>query len=430
MTHSTSSYDWVREIKPELMELDENPLLGAVPAFPWGDLAARLSTSFERSPIQIEPGEIEWRSQENLYEGLGDSLFPLVLSIPTIRGSIYWVMPEQELNALEALLLTKESHPISFQDQELSQSFYRFLALEVLYNISQTSFDKSLVPILSNQSELPSIAALCWDIKIVIQQNTLWGRLIIPNEFRQSWVTHFAKNTPSALTKELAQKVDVIIHIEAGQTQLTLKEWETIQLGDLVSLDQCTLNKDDLSGHVNLIVNGKPTFRANIKDGNIKIIEFPQYHEVQTPMANNFDDEDEDLTDFDDLDDDFDLDDETFTDTSTELEEETETSTQNEEAIPSEGKSEYSTQETTKPATPVESKITSPKDIPVMLVVEVGRIQMTMQKFLELEPGNLLELDIHPEDAVDLVIHGKTVAKGELIRVGESLGVRILDLGR
>ncbi|MBA3604201.1 MAG: type III secretion system cytoplasmic ring protein SctQ [Parachlamydiaceae bacterium] len=66
-------------------------------------------------------------------------------------------------------------------------------------------------------------------------------------------------------------------------------------------------------------------------------------------------------------------------------------------------------------------------DIPMTVVVEVGRVQISVQKLMDLEPGNLLELNIHPENGVDLVVNGVVIAKGELLKIGDSLGVRILD---
>jgi flagellar motor switch protein FliN/FliY len=67
-------------------------------------------------------------------------------------------------------------------------------------------------------------------------------------------------------------------------------------------------------------------------------------------------------------------------------------------------------------------------DIPLNVIVEVGRLQMSIKKLLELQPGNMLELDIHPEAGVDLVVNGKRIARGELLRVGEVLGIRIVEL--
>jgi len=62
-------------------------------------------------------------------------------------------------------------------------------------------------------------------------------------------------------------------------------------------------------------------------------------------------------------------------------------------------------------------------------VIEIGQIQMTMEKLLLLEPGNVLDLNINPENGVDLVVNGKRIGKAELVRLGESIGIRILELG-
>ena len=71
----------------------------------------------------------------------------------------------------------------------------------------------------------------------------------------------------------------------------------------------------------------------------------------------------------------------------------------------------------------------TPKDIYIVLTVEVGRLRMTAQHLMELRAGNLLDLDIVIENGVDLAINGKRVGKGELIRVGNKLGVKILEVG-
>ena len=69
------------------------------------------------------------------------------------------------------------------------------------------------------------------------------------------------------------------------------------------------------------------------------------------------------------------------------------------------------------------------EEIPVPLIVELGRIEITIEKLLQLQAGNLLELDVHPEDGVDLVMNGNCIGKGELCRIGDALGVRITEIG-
>lgn len=67
-------------------------------------------------------------------------------------------------------------------------------------------------------------------------------------------------------------------------------------------------------------------------------------------------------------------------------------------------------------------------EIPLAVVIEVGRIQLSVKKLLELQPGNMLELNIHPESGVDMVVNGKRIARGELLRIGDTLGLRVTEL--
>lgn len=432
MTNSSSSYDWVREIKPDLKNLDSIPLTGAAPPFPWDELATRLARSLDREGLKIEPGELGWRAKENLYDGLGDTPYPLTFAIPSLQGQVCWVMPAQEMDILTALLLTKESHPLPLHDPALNESFYHFLTLEVLYHLTQVSFDKTLTPILTNQTALPNQDALCRDVSIQLQGHTIWGRLIISPEFRRAWVEHFAQQQKSsALSQQMAELIETIVHIEAGQTSLSLAEWKAVQLGDFILLDSCSLDPQRLDGRVMLTVNGKPAFRAKLKDGTLKILELPLLHEVNTPMAKHPEDDEDDLSDLDlpeenneDLEEDEDLfgeDDDLFT-------EEEETETQPE--TPSQATKQEAPSSAKPSASSLGSTAIAPEQIPMTLTVEIGRIQMTMDQLLKLEPGNLLEIDIRPEDGVNLTVNGKVVGKGELIRIGDALGVRVLQIGR
>jgi flagellar motor switch protein FliN len=67
--------------------------------------------------------------------------------------------------------------------------------------------------------------------------------------------------------------------------------------------------------------------------------------------------------------------------------------------------------------------------IPITITVELGKVKMNADKVLGLEPGNLLELNRAPGERVDLISGGKKIGTGELLRVGDVLGVRILELG-
>lgn len=426
-----SAHDWIREIKPEIKQLDSIPLTGAGPSFPWDQLASRLAQTFNRE-ISLQTSEPHWRTKDEIYEGLGDSPLPLTFVIPPFRGSVYWLMPEQDIAILEALILAKNDHSLSFQDRTLSESFYRFLALEALYQMSQVNYDKTIIPILISHSNLPADDALCCDITLKVENRTLLGRLVISKELRQSWADHYSKQGPSQLTKELAEQVEVLVHLEAGRIHLTYQEWDSLQLGDFIVLENCQLDPQKLTGPIMITLNGKNIFRASIEDDRIKILEIPTYYEVETPMAkqNSHESDDDEFDDFDDLDDslsddDF-LTDEEFDDLSPMVEETG--AVEHPEPAPSVPILEENTPQPSQ--TPVEEGLIATNQIPVALVVEIGSIQMSMQKLLQLEPGNVLELGIHPENGVNLVVNGKCVGKGELIKLGNALGVRVTNLGK
>jgi flagellar motor switch protein FliN/FliY len=69
------------------------------------------------------------------------------------------------------------------------------------------------------------------------------------------------------------------------------------------------------------------------------------------------------------------------------------------------------------------------RDIPMQLVVEVDRIRMTLNQLLELRPGNVLDLQVKPEQGVYVTVGGKRIARGELIKLGDVLGLKILKIG-
>jgi flagellar motor switch protein FliN/FliY len=67
----------------------------------------------------------------------------------------------------------------------------------------------------------------------------------------------------------------------------------------------------------------------------------------------------------------------------------------------------------------------SPDDIPATLVVELGRLSLSLARVADLKPGDVLELNRTGTDPVELTSGGSLIARGELVRVDSSLGVRI-----
>lgn len=72
---------------------------------------------------------------------------------------------------------------------------------------------------------------------------------------------------------------------------------------------------------------------------------------------------------------------------------------------------------------------TKPTDIPLQVSIEFGRKYLSLKELSELQPGNLLTLDPPVGDHIYLVINGKRIGRGEIMKIGESIGVRVTELG-
>lgn len=68
------------------------------------------------------------------------------------------------------------------------------------------------------------------------------------------------------------------------------------------------------------------------------------------------------------------------------------------------------------------------KNIPIPLIVELGRLPLSLQKIGELQKGQVLQLTQSPGDPVDLIISGKSIGQGELVEVEGKFGVKVLSL--
>jgi flagellar motor switch protein FliN/FliY len=67
-------------------------------------------------------------------------------------------------------------------------------------------------------------------------------------------------------------------------------------------------------------------------------------------------------------------------------------------------------------------------DVPVSLTVELGSCQLPMRDVLHLTAGSVVQLDRAAGTPVDLRVNHKLVARGEVVMVGERLGIRITEL--
>ena len=67
-------------------------------------------------------------------------------------------------------------------------------------------------------------------------------------------------------------------------------------------------------------------------------------------------------------------------------------------------------------------------DIPVELVVELGRKKMLLRNVATLKTDDIVDLEQTVDAPLNIVVGGKSLAKGELVMVNGRVGLRIIEM--
>lgn len=67
-------------------------------------------------------------------------------------------------------------------------------------------------------------------------------------------------------------------------------------------------------------------------------------------------------------------------------------------------------------------------DVPLNVTVELGRTTKSISEILDFAPGTIIELERIAGEPIDVLVNGKLVAKGEVVVIEESFGIRVTEI--
>ncbi len=67
-------------------------------------------------------------------------------------------------------------------------------------------------------------------------------------------------------------------------------------------------------------------------------------------------------------------------------------------------------------------------DLSLTLEVELDRVTLKLSDLVQLVPGQIIQLQRAPADPVDLCVNNQLVGRGQLVKINDALGVKILSL--
>lgn len=390
---STVPMSWIHRIHHTLQEMKEIPLWGNVPTFPWDKCVKEIAPLLQTPELSLVVGDTQLLKEGHIASGLGNYPIMTAIQLTPLVGQCFWIMAQEDISFLISLALTEDQNQKASASVSFQEGFYRFLLLEMIKAIDPVQpFHGLSIKMGSLTTVLPKEDCICIDIGMHHPKKVLWGRIACPLSFHQTFKAHFANTTFSIDASSVSKDVDVSISANIGHTQLKVSQWEKIAVGDFLLLDACSYSPDTAKGTATLFLEHTPLFTVICKPTNCKIIDYAYQEEyMDSEEEKDFAQEDDDDID---------------------LEQDNDADLEQEE------KADFA-----------QEKLTSIADTPLTIHVEIARKRMNLKKILQLKPGNVIELAARPEQGVNLTVNGKIIAHAELVQLGDTLGVKILQIG-
>ena len=376
-------YYWIKKISKAALLLDEMPLISSNKNLDLNKLADFLSKTFSNKNIQIETGEINWQTEDSSFEN--NTIKKITLT--PLKGDLFLLMQNDDIKKIAIDLMVQEENTKQLFSESETKAFYDFILLEALSSLDKMQVFEGTNPKISSIKSISS-PYLVIDIKVTINSTTYLATLCLSQEFRRSWQNHI-KNKKIDLNKSF----EVPLSLQCGQVNIKKEVFDNLKKGDFVILDELSYYPLYQKNLATLYLENTPLFLIKIKENKVKLLDYASYYEV-----NEFMEKEENIDENEDI----------------------------EEEIYEEEEDQEEIKE--KVLEKVEEKNIDINNVPITLTIEIAKIKMTLEKLMQLTPGNLLDLNISPEEEINITISGKKVAKGELLNLGETLGVRITNI--
>ncbi|MCB1075731.1 MAG: type III secretion system cytoplasmic ring protein SctQ [Simkania sp.] len=391
---SVAPEGWIKQIETSILQTKEIPMWGAFPGFPWKEFANVFAQNFNLKEFKMTVGTSEWKSGSSILTGMGRSPLQLSMELTPLQGSFSLIVPTEDFTKLSSWAIDPKAGEEGFSDPFLQKGFFRYITLEALHLVDQLQIFRGLTPKIV-EMPLSKEDAYCVDIALEKDSETVWGRLVCPPLFHEAFREHYTGEWRLSIPSEKYEQIDLDLSMSAGRTTLSQDDWKNLYEGDLLFLDYCSYSPSLGRGTFQLMFDHLPLFQVKLKDENVKILDYALYYE-ESKMT---DEHDEHMY---------------------------------EEAHRMPGDPSHPEEEMAAKhmGQNRSEEMISPKKVPIHLSVEVAHLKMNLDKLLKLKPGNTLELNVKPEQGVSLVANGKCMAKGNLVQIGDVIGVKITKIGQ
>ncbi len=264
---------WLRSINKELLEYDPCPILGPRPPFPWDKLSEQFTAGIKlSSPVTFSADTHQWLSSENFSDGLGAPLRVITACASPLAGNAHLLISEADFSKVLSWALNHPPDTIALSDPDILAGIEKFLCLHSLHSINTVSPFKNVSLNYKGSLPLPESPALSLNITLSFKGERACARLLIDTDLQQSWQKTMEQEHSDAHYLSLATTMNVTMSISAGHVNLDKATLSSLDSGDFILLDHCSIDPTTKTGPVTVKVNNRPYFSAQLnQDGNAEI---------------------------------------------------------------------------------------------------------------------------------------------------------------
>ena len=392
-----------KKLTTALAERKELPMWGKLPEFPLSSYVTKLQSTFNCEDLSIELLQADWKEAPDLLMGFSEDPSALYFCMSPLSPSFALYLSSQDLEKF-LIFVTDQDHKRTLSHEAFQKAFTQFIFLKALKDLDELSIYEGLKVKLT-ETPFSEETSYCVDIMIRVSAQQILARLVFPKSFHQIITSHFSSR-PLQLHR-LDSTLALPLSLSAGHVSLTMQEIKDLSIGDFVILDHSYYHPRSHQGTCLLVYQNTSLFYVKRKQHEIKILDYAEYDsQINSPDEGFMKGKDEMFSPEDEsFEEDLEME-------SEENSEEGEEMAKSEEASPSQ----------------IAESLSSADSVPLQLSVEMAKLLMPLKDILALSAGSVVQIPMNIDQKVSLTLNSQVIAKGELVALGDVVGIKISEI--
>ncbi len=428
----TTASTWLKKITPVIFETLSLSDKGSIPPFNMKSFISSMNTSLGRDDLSIKVDKQDFISADAFYKGLGSKTNFVPLFLHPLEGKIYFVMGTDSIKGLISTMDKSNEDPsiISIENDEVIKGLYTYFITEAIDSIMQLKTYKGL-SLAIGEGPIHELSALSLDLTISLANQSFLARLLIPNKIYKAINDHFTFIPPTLENLHNIADVNVPLSIRTGSVTFPKNELTKIEEGDFIILQNTFYKPSEKKGSFQMLLGNSPLFQVKLAKDGIKVLDYLYFYNEENMNEDEIDSpyDDDDDDEFD-LDDDYEDEEDDFEDYSEESMDAEAPFEENKHELKSLEEAEQEDEDEKDKV--AENPMLSPEKtnlskVPLTVHMEIARFSLSLEELKKMSPGFKLPININPLH-VNLVVSGKSIGTGEIIEVGDTIGVKVTEL--